>query len=181
LLFFLLPTLGTDLKTIRYCVRCTVQGHCFTSETLQSTRLNDLRIDSDGTRTSVAMKYMATVDEGIQLLRRRASPQMRLAVFMWSDPFHVALGLPPAKGGVLGWSWTGITARSHPPLKRLVGNATHILTGFSRGDYIDAGYGLGMQCRAPYGAEWDALHLEVVEETKNFTLWKVPEDQRQKF
>ncbi len=181
LLFFLLPTLATDLKTIRYCIRVTVQGHRFTSETLRSTRLNDFCIDSDGTRTLVATKFMETVDEGIQLLRRRASPQMRLAVFMWSDPLHVALGLPPAKGGVVGWSWTGITARSHPPLKRLVGNATHILTGFSRGDYIDAGYGLGWECRAPYGAEWDALHLEVVERTPHFTLWKVPEDQRQQF
>jgi hypothetical protein len=169
-LFFLLPTLVTDLTTMRYCVRVIAQGHAFTSETLRSTRLNDLRIDSDGTRTPAGMSYMTIVDEGIQLLRRRASPQMRLTAFTWCDPLHVALGLPPPKGGLLCWSWTGITVRSHPPLKRLVGNATHILTGFSRGEFIDSGYGVGWDCRAPYGAEWDALHLEVVERTSFHAL-----------
>ena len=164
LLFFLLPTLVPDFKTIRYSVRRSMEGHSITPETLRSTRLNDFQLDSGGSRNAEMRYYEAIVDEGMQLLRRHASPRMRLAVFMFSNPYQIALGLPPAKGGIVCWSSYGINQRSHPPLKRMLGDATHILTDESFPEIKDT-----------YGAEWDALHLEVVEKTKNFMLWKVPE------
>jgi hypothetical protein len=171
LLFFLLPTLAEDLKSVRYSARVTAQGQYLTSETLRSTRLNDLRFCLPGSRSEETLDYMATVDEGIQLLRRHANPQMRLQVFLFSNPYQVALGLPPAQGGVVCWSWVGMAESSHPPLERLVGNATHILAGC--GPDIKDEY--GAICRPSYGTEWDALHLEVVEQTKHFTLFKLPE------
>ena len=30
------------------------------------------------------------------------------------------------------------------------------------------------ELKAAYGAEWDALHLETVEETKDYTLFRIP-------
>jgi hypothetical protein len=121
------------------------------------------------------MNYMATVDEGIELLSRHNSPQMRLAVFLGSNPYQVALGLRPAEGGIVSWSVMAISRDSHPPLKRMVGNATHILAGGGP-DLRDAN-GDGESCKQAYGAEWNALHLKVVEATKNFTLFEVPNAQ----
>ena len=97
-------------------------------------------------------------------LSRHSDPEMRLNALLFSDPFHVALGLRPASGGLICLSASGLVARSHPPLARLMGNATHILT--ARGSPV---------LKDAYGAEWDALHLEVVEETKTYSLWKIPE------
>jgi hypothetical protein len=165
-LFFLLPTLATDLKTIRYSVKCTVKGLYVTPETLRSTRLSDFRFVSAGSRAAEMRDYEAMVDEGNQLLSRHVSPQMRLAVFVYTNPFHIALGLRPAKGGAACFSATAITRRSHPPLKRLLGDATHIL--------VDRFFG-GTLIGEAYGEEWDALNLEISEQTKDYTLFKVPE------
>jgi hypothetical protein len=164
LLFFLLPTLAADLKTIRYSAQGFANGWYIVPDTLRSTRLSDFRFASPGTRLAEMREYMAMVDEGMRLLRRHETPQMRLAVFLFSNPYHLALGVAPARGGMVCWHPAGITKRSHPPLKRMLGDATHILTEGN------CAYITGI-----YGADWDALRLEVVEQTKNFTLFKVPE------
>jgi hypothetical protein len=171
LLLLLLPTLGPDLESVRYSVRVTAQKAYVQPEPLRSTRLNDFRYTAAGIQVEQISNYMATVSEGIQLLQKHASPNMRLAVFAWTDPFQVALGLIPAKGNVIGWSWSGMSQRSHPPLERMVGNATHIMADRGCADIATV-----------YGTEWaDALHLEVVEQTRHFTLFKVPEDKQRKF
>lgn len=172
LLFFLLPTLIPDLASIRYSAHNFARRSFVTPDSLQSTPMDDFRFVVDGgIEQAQKLGYIARVDEGMQLLRRHSNPQMRLAVFLHSNPFQIALRMPPAEGGVICWSKVGIAKRSHPPLRRLVGNATYILTGggslvtgLYEGDFKDL-----------YGAEWDALHFEVVEQTKDYTLFKVPE------
>jgi hypothetical protein len=109
-------------------------------------------------------QYMETLDEGIQLLRRHANPEMRLNAMLFADPFHVALGWVPASGGIISVSSDGLAGKSHPPLARLLGNATHLLVERGCQTFKEA-----------YGAEWDALHLKVVEETKSYTLFKIHE------
>ena len=163
-LLFLLPPIIADLKTIRFATFAAVKKNWDSTATLQSTRLKDFRFIREGTRRAEMQSYMETLDDGIQLLRRHSNPEMRLNALLFSDPFHVALGLIPASGGLIGMSDTAIVKRSHPPLARLLGDATHILAERGCATLKDA-----------YGSEWDALNLEVVEETKNYTLKKIPE------
>jgi hypothetical protein len=160
---FLLPTFATDCKTILFAARNTNKSKWVSTETLQSTHLNDFRFITNGTRFAEMRDYMQTLDEGIKLLRRHSDPQMLLTVLMFSDPYHVALGLAPARGGIVCVADAAMSERSHPPLKRLLGDATHIL--------VDRG---GAAIRDAYGAEWDTLHLEVIEQTEHFTLLKAP-------
>jgi hypothetical protein len=171
LLFFMLPTLGADFKTMRFVARRSKAGEYFAPAQLQSTPLKDFRFVTYGTRYAEMKNYAANMDEGVALLRRHTDSQMRLAVFLFSNPYHVALGLPPQEGGVICWSWTGFTKRSHPPLQRMVGNANYVLTGAGP----DLADGLGAIIRPNYGTEWDDLHLQVVEQTEHFTLFKVPQ------
>jgi len=161
-LFFLLPSILTDLKTIRYVTATAVKKNWDSPEAFQSTPLNDLRLVRDGTRSAEMHNYIEELDEGIQLLRRHPDPDMRLNAMLFSNPYQVALGWIPALGGTVSLDDTGVSKRSHPPLARLVGNATHIMT--ARGSRT---------LKEAYGAEWDALHLQVVEETKNYSLFKI--------
>jgi hypothetical protein len=166
----LLPTFATDCKTVLFAARNTRKSNLITTPTIQSTRLDDFRFTAKGTRFFEMREYMDTLDEGIQILRRHSDSRMRLTVFAFSNPFHVALGLTPATGGLLDISETAFNKRSHPPLKSLLGDATHILMD-SLSDTL---------MREDYGVELDALHLEVMEQTKHFTLFKVPPAQENK-
>jgi hypothetical protein len=161
----LVPIFATDCKTVLFAARNTAKSKWVSTPTLQSTPLNDFRFTTNGTRFAEMRGYMENLDDGIQLLRRHPDPRMRLNALVFSDPFHLALGLVPAEGGCPGLSNTAISKRSHPLLKRMLGNATHILTDRVTLEAIEDSY----------GAEWDALHLEVVEQTKDYTLFKVPE------
>ncbi len=160
----LVPIFATDCKTVLFAARNTAKSKWVSTPTLQSTHLNDFRFATNGTRFAEMRGYMENLDDGIQLLRRHSDPRMRLTVFLFSDPFHLALGLAPAAGGVVSFSEQAIVPHSHPPLKRLLGNATHILADRDCAPIKNA-----------YGAEWDALQLEIVEQTKSYTLFKVPE------
>lgn len=177
LMFFIMPAIATDFGTIGYAVASSCCKTYVTSNTLQSTNLKDWRFCVDGSRNVEMKQYMETVDEGIQLLRRHFNPQMRLDVLTFSDPFHIALNIPPAQGGVDCWSWIGLSKEIHPPLKRMIGNATHILA-MSAADLdvksVNSTYGPMVGCKYYYGKEWDDLRLEVVERTKHFALFKVP-------
>jgi hypothetical protein len=116
----------------------------------------------DGTRQTAMAPYMAELTEGADLLRRHANPQMRLNVLLFSDPYEAALGLVPATGGLI--STDGLSPISHPPLSRILGDATHIL--------MDRDY---TKFKDVYGAHWDMLNLGVVEQTKTYILYKIPE------
>lgn len=170
-LCLVLPTLGTDVECIRYALRRVSQDKYFAPKELADTPLRDFHFVIQGVRYAAMQNYVASVDEGMTLLRRHADPNMRLASFLFSNPYQVALKLPPAEGGVVCWSWTGFTTNSHPPLKRMVGNANYILTG--TGPELADQY--GARIIPFYSADWDALHLETVEKTEHFTLFKVPD------
>jgi hypothetical protein len=163
LFFFLLPILGTDLKATRNGIWSALQKKYLTTDTLRSTNLNDFRFAWNGTRLLYSEDYMAELDEGIQLLRRHSDPAMRLAVLRFSNPYHLALGLPPSTGGFICLAPALISPGSHPSLPRVLGNATHLLTNHNCDELKEL-----------YGAQWDALNLEIVERTQNFTLFKLP-------
>ena len=162
MLFFLLPTPKIDLMALRNCTFAAFTKDFVTSDVLKTTALRDFRFAPNGTRSQFSREYMESLDEGIQLVRRHASPDMRLMVAMFTDPFNVALGLRPPEGGLTCWDTIMLNQRSHPPLKRLVGNSTHILALRKQSAQKET-----------YGDEWDALGLETVEETKRFVLLKV--------
>lgn len=162
LLLFVLPTLGTDLRAIYHSVLAVRKGSFISTEVLKKTNLRDFRFDPIGTRSLYSEALMERLDEGIQLLERHSNPDMRLMVSMFSNPFHIALGMKPAKGGSLCLAPSLLSRRSHPPLRRYLGDATHILT--DRGQKLE---------REAYGADWDALGLEIVEETTHFSLLKL--------
>ena len=164
------PTFVIDCKTVLFAARDAAKSKWVSTETLQSTALNDFHFVKNGTRFAEMREYMETLDEGIQLLRRHSDPRMRLTAWIFSDPFHFALGLTPAQGGLVGMADTSVAEHSHPPMKQMLGDATHILV-----DDEDRAL-----MREAYGAEWNALHLEVVEHTQHFTLFEVPEDMRKK-
>ena len=164
LLLFLLPPILDDLATVRFVTFAAVKKNWESTATLESTHLDDFRFIRGGTRSEEMREYSDRVDEGIQLLRRHPDSETLLNVLMFSDPFHVALGLMPSSGGVIGMSSDSLVKASHPSMARLLGNATHLLT--------DRGAGI---LKEAYGAEWDALHLEIVEETTNYSLFKIPE------
>jgi len=173
----LIPVFFADLSSISHSASMLARGRFVTPKTLTSTRLADFRFPplnyTIAEFAPTQVKFTETMDEGIALLRRHSDPAMRLAVFLFSNPYQVALGLPPAEGGAIAWSLAGINQRSHPPLKRLVGDATHILA--SGGP--DIGNGMGDGFKAAYGAQWDDLHLEIVEQTEHLTLFKVPSNK----
>lgn len=167
LLFFLWPTLGTDVKALRNCAFAVIKKEFVSSETLKTTHLRDLRFSPDGTRALYSREYMEFLDEGIQLVRRHQGTEMRLMVALFSDPFNVALGLPPPTGGYFNARFGGhvqvaASPPSHAPLRRLLGNSTHILMAGGLQDLKQA-----------FGAEWEALRFDILEETKHLTLLRV--------
>ncbi len=108
LLVFVLPTFGTDLMSMRYAVHRSAPSEYVTAEELRDTPLRDYRFALRGTRYAEMSNYVAWMNEGVELLRRHADPQMRLACFLFANPFHIALDLPPQEGGVVCWSWNWV-------------------------------------------------------------------------
>jgi hypothetical protein len=149
---------------MRFVTFAAVRRHWVSAQTLDSTPLRDFRFVPDGTRQVEMALYREELDEGMHLLRGHLQPDMRLNVLLLCNPFHVALGLSPATGGMLCVAPNGMSRGSHPSLDRVVGNATHILV--ARGDPT---------LHDAFGTEWDSLNLELVAETKRFALYKVPQ------
>jgi hypothetical protein len=160
----LVPTFATDCKTVLFAARDALETKWVSTATLMSTRLNDFRFVKNGTRFAEMREYMDSLDEAIQMLRRHSDPRMRLTGWLFSNPYQFALGWTPAMGGLIDLGDASVAKRSHPPLKRLLGDATHILV-----DVPDC-----LWMKDAYGVEWDALHLEVVDKTKYHTLFKIP-------
>ncbi len=166
-LFFLLPTLRTDLKAFRSGLAMGSNRDLVSSEILKSTNLNDMQFRANGSRAPFSEACIEWLDEGIELIRRHQSPETRLNALLGANPFHMALGLRPAEGGLICYAANTLSPRSHPALPRLVGNATHLLIarGASPG---------GVEISELYGDEWKSLKLEIVEQTKHFELLRVP-------
>ena len=168
---FLLPPIATELKTFRCLADRQIQKDWDSPAALQTTHLNDFRFVRHGTHEHEMQDYMGELTEGMELLRRYASPEIRLNALIFSDPFHLALGWRPSTGGTISLCHVSCTQRFHPPLARLLGNATHILQYNNNAKFMH--YEATPQ--EIYGAQWDALHLEVVGKSENFDLLKIPE------
>jgi hypothetical protein len=159
----LVPIFANDCKTVMFAFGNTLKHKCVSTATLESTQLSDFRFLKDGTRSAEMRVYMDGLDENLQMLRRHTDI-IRLSSFVYANPSHIALGLTPAEGGVVGFLDTTFTQQRHPPLKMLLGNATHIL--------VD-GNGRGLQ--HIYGVEWDNLHLTEIDRVGNVVLLKLPD------
>jgi hypothetical protein len=163
-LLFLLPSMITSFKTFRYAMFAVKSMRYQSTETLQSTQIRDFRFVTYGTRNFDMADFMASMDDGIQLLRRHLTAQTPVNILLFANPFHLALGWRPPVGGTVCAAYTGFSKRSHPSLTRLLGNAPYLLIQHEFPVFEKA-----------YGAEWGALHLRVIEDTKYFTLYSVPE------
>jgi hypothetical protein len=167
LLLFILPAVFINLETFRYSTTANLSKGWESTPILQSTQLRDFRFFGGGATRAAEMRgYQQRLDEGIQLLRRHPDATQRLNVMLFSNPFSFALGVAPASGGIICVEpiLPTFNKAHHPPVQFLVGNAAYIMT--DRGSEM---------LRDGYGAEWDALQLQVVEETTNFSLFKVPQ------
>jgi hypothetical protein len=164
-IFFLWPTLSTDVMTIRHTTWLAQNEDFVTEEVLRPTALNDFRFDPHGTRWLYSKDYMETLADGVSLTRRHASPDKWLTAFLFTNPYQFALGLHPPVGGTIFWDPVLFQFHnSYPPLQRLIGNATHVL--ISADDHT---------LQKAYGTEWTNLRLQKIEETKHFILFKILE------
>lgn len=75
-------------------------------------------------------EYLNTVQDGLDLLRRRVTPTDRLAVLAFTNPFHYALGLTPPAGGAICWAHENtFSERGHLPPERVWSGAGFVLIG----------------------------------------------------
>lgn len=160
---FVMPGMVNDLKCIRYVTFAEIKKNWDAPTALQSTPLADFRFVHEGTRKAEMREYIEELNENVAMLRRHGGAGTRLNVLTFSDPYHAALGWVPARGGIMSVTTDCITPASHPPLARVVGDATLILTGQDNAALTNA-----------YGAAWEALHLEVLDHGKNTILYRVP-------
>jgi hypothetical protein len=160
LLLYLLPKLGPDLKATRNVLFSFVK-QSISPESLQTTCLSDLHYVKIGSMQLYSEQYIDNLNDGVQLLRRHADPGMRLCAALYADPFHLALGMRPARGGIVCVTGNIMNAKSHPDIKRVLGDATHLMIerGWTYHDML--------------GPEWDSLQLETVDVSKYFVLLKI--------
>jgi len=152
-------TLSPDLMAVRHVLMNRIKQDVIPSEILRQSRLNDFQFARDGTQAETSRSYLLELEEGIQLLRRHADPKMRLLVVLFTDPYNLALGRQPPKGGTVAWASNVMNRESHPSLARMLGNATHILT--LRGRSL---------LETTYGDELNTVDLRTIEETPRFEL-----------
>jgi hypothetical protein len=165
-MLFSLPTLGIDIKSVSHVLHVSKPANAMDTGLLKTTNLQDFRFDAKGVQATNSKGYVDELNDGISLLRRHMDPGMRLCSTLFSNPFHLALGLKPAKGGLTCWADCVLNSRSHPALSHMIGNSTHIIVSRD-----------GDDVKSVYGAEWDALKLEIVEKSKFFTLYKIHRTQ----
>ncbi|HZM03567.1 MAG TPA: hypothetical protein VFC44_11210 [Candidatus Saccharimonadales bacterium] len=162
-LLFLLPSLVTSLKTLRFAAYAALGRRSVSTATIQSTRLNDFRFVFEGTRKMEMKDFMDSFDDGVQLLRRHLASETPVNIIVFANPFQIALGWLPPRGGSLCVAKEGINRKSHPSLTRLLGDAPYIVTPHGC-----------LELKDIYGSAWEDLHLPVIEDTKYYTLFAVP-------
>jgi hypothetical protein len=69
------------------------------------------------------------INDGVELLaRQRIEPDDRVFVADWFNPFNLALGIPPARGGALLWDYKRmVDERSHPDPERTMREITLLM------------------------------------------------------
>jgi hypothetical protein len=164
-LIFLAPTLFTDLLAVRHTAWLAHRKEFVVEPSLSSTALSDLRFAPAGTRWIYSKEYMESIAEGVELLKRHSVPGIRVMPLVFTNPFQFGLGLKPVKGGIVFWDPVLFQFHnSFPPLHALIGNANALLT--SSDDH---------SLEQAYGDQWTNLHLQNVEQTKHYILYKLPD------
>jgi hypothetical protein len=123
-LYFLWPTLSTDFSSLRHSFKSLLTLENL--ERIDAPNMTDFLLPQpNGGATEM---YYEKLVNGVEILRKNAVNSGRLTTIDFTDPFSFALGLPPAKGGIINWSW-GMTLneRSHPSAERVFNDATYIL------------------------------------------------------
>jgi len=65
------------------------------------------------------------INDGVELLAPRVTPEDRIFVADWYNPFNLAFGLPPAKGGAMLWDiGVMVDDRVHPDVQRALEEIT---------------------------------------------------------
>ena len=65
------------------------------------------------------------INDGVELLKGFVKPTDRIFVAAWMNPFNLALGLPPAKGGAMHWDWDRVVdGRIHPDVQQTLAEVT---------------------------------------------------------
>jgi hypothetical protein len=172
---FLAPISQLDVKVVFWGAYHGFMRHWTTIDEYRSTSLKDFHVFGWADHTTDLQPFMDFSNEVMAMLRRHADSRMRLAVFLYADPYNMALRLPPPKGGAGSYCWYGLNRRSHPPLKRMLGDATHLLVerSFLDTNNATAVSDWSVSPRDVYGPDWNAVHLEVVEKTKNSVLLRI--------
>jgi hypothetical protein len=131
---------------------------------LENTNLSDFRFSyrHAWTRGRSLHAYRSTLIDGIALIRRHNLVDARLLVADIADPFCFALGLPPARGGAVFWAENLFNKRSRPPLAKMLGDSTIVLTRREN----------GMLDRI-YGDVRDSFGLDVIDESVYWLLLRV--------
>jgi hypothetical protein len=163
-LIFLLPSIITSFKTIRFAAYAALGHRTVSTPALEGSRLSDFRFIWEGDRKAEMRDVREDFDDGIGLLRRNLSASTPVNIILFANPFQVALGWVPPPGGTTCVADQGFARQSHPSLARLLGNSHYLMT--------DA-FAIRI-LKTAYGSEWDDLHLPAVEETKYYTLFAVP-------
>jgi hypothetical protein len=72
--------------------------------------------------------YVASINDGLELLRRASAPEDRIASLAFANPFSYALLRPPPEGGSAFYaSGVNITATHAPSAARILGNADVVM------------------------------------------------------
>ena len=82
-----------------------------------------------GTGNYMTPRQMARwISDGVELLAPRVTPQDRVFVADWYNPFNIALGLKPAKGGAMLWDYgVLVDDHVHPDVQRTLEEVTIFL------------------------------------------------------
>jgi hypothetical protein len=107
-------------------------SHPQTSQVLDAASYRDFVIPADSqwpTAYRIAYMIPAMVNNGLALPRANVRPGQTLFTFGYSDPFVMALGLPPNTCGPLWWNLNfDFDARVHPSAQCAISDATRAYT-----------------------------------------------------
>jgi hypothetical protein len=103
----------------------------------------------------------------VDLLKDHIRPTDRIFVAAWFNPFNLAFGLPPAKGGAMHWDWDRVVdGRIHPNVQQTLAEVTIFMVPKrsdwqEQRDFMLKWYGQGL------GSDF-----HVVGESQFWTCWR---------
>ena len=158
---FVAPTLLGDAYAIRHSTFNAIR-HRTSDPVLATTQLADLHLQANGETREKVDAYRQWLHDGLDLIRRHPEAAQGLRPISFSDPFVFALRLTPPRGGAICVAYNTVNAKSHPPLSRMIGDASHVL--------LDPN---GPSLNEIFGRETAAYEFRLVEETPLNALYRV--------